>query len=178
LVELGGTTLLSRALAVLDAARLSSVVVVLGAGAADVQSAVDLAGRTVVVNDAWPDGMGGSLRRGLTALEGQAEAAVITLVDQPFVTVGVIERLAAAWHGGAVAAVATYAGRRANPAVLDASIWADVASWAVGDVGARGWFSDHPDLVTPVECDDAGAADDIDTPADLARVRTQLQARF
>jgi CTP:molybdopterin cytidylyltransferase MocA len=51
-----------------------------------------------------------------------------------------------------------------------------VLSLATGDVGARPYLRAHPDLVTAVECGDIGRPDDIDTPADLARVSDVLAA--
>ena len=42
---------------------------------------------------------------------------------------------------------------------------------ATGDTGARPFLRAHPELVTVVECGDTGSAYDVDTPADLARVR-------
>ncbi|MPZ71709.1 MAG: NTP transferase domain-containing protein [Nitriliruptorales bacterium] len=175
LVELDGQTLLERGVGVLRAARLHPVVVVLGAAAEEVRSTADLDGCMVVVNREWTNGMGSSLRLGLARLTPAATGAVVTLVDQPLVTAAAIERLTVAWRNGAVAAVATYGGQPANPVLLDASIWIDVAAQAVGDVGARQFLRGHPELVTAVVCDDAGAPDDIDTPEDLVAVRSQLR---
>jgi CTP:molybdopterin cytidylyltransferase MocA len=49
-----------------------------------------------------------------------------------------------------------------------------VISLAAGDVGARPFLRAHPDLVTLVECADTGQPDDLDTPADLARLTRML----
>jgi nicotine blue oxidoreductase len=53
--------------------------------------------------------------------------------------------------------------------LLARSTWAEVARLAEGDVGARQYLAAHPELVTPVPCDDIADPADIDTPADLAR---------
>jgi nicotine blue oxidoreductase len=44
-----------------------------------------------------------------------------------------------------------------------------VSQLATGDVGARPFLAAHPELITPVPCDDIADPADIDTPADLAR---------
>ena len=171
LVRFEGQLLVERAVATARSAGLDPIVVVLGASAAEVVDAADLTGVVTVVNDSWADGMGSSLRCGLRALtELQAPAAVVLLVDQPYVGPAVIGRLVAAWVGGAQAAVATYDGQARNPALVGAQTWPDVARAAVGDVGARGWLRAHPDEVTAVPCDDLGSGRDIDTQADLQQL--------
>lgn len=175
LAHLDGRLLVDLAADTLRAARVDPRVVVLGARADDVRGRADLTGFTVVVNTSWEEGMGGSLRAGLSALSGRAAAVVVTLVDQPLVTAEAIERLIGAWHAGAVAAVATYDGQPANPVLLDASLWDEVSADAVGDVGARPYLRAHPEVVTPVACDGVGRPDDIDTPDDIDSVRRRLQ---
>ena len=81
----------------------------------------------------------------------------------------VVRRLVAR-PSGPPAVAAAYGGRQGNPVRLDASVWADVAVAAEGDVGARAWMRAHPDKVEVVACDDLGVDDDIDTAEDLARL--------
>jgi nicotine blue oxidoreductase len=170
LVQWQGRLLVEHGVALLRQAGLDPCVVVLGAAADDIRRHADLGATEVVVNARWAEGMGGSLRAGLGALDGRAPAVVITLVDQPLVGTQAVARLIAAWEAGAQAAVATYQGQPANPVLLDASLWADVATDATGDSGARRYLRRHPELVTPVPCDGTGSAADIDTPQDLAEV--------
>jgi nicotine blue oxidoreductase len=162
-VQLHGERLVDRAVRTLRAGGCADITVVLGA------AEVEVPGATVVHNPDWATGMGSSLRVGLAALPDDAGAVVISLVDQPQIGPDVVARLIAAHVAGAAVAVATYAGKRRNPALFARSTWADAAATAVGDQGARGYFSAHPETVTAVPCDDLGDPVDIDTPADLAR---------
>ncbi len=172
LVALDGELLVARAVQMLIAAGCTPVIAVLGAGADEVRATVDLP--HVVVNPDWAQGMGSSLRCGLAALaaDGDAEAVVIALADQPLVGTESVDRLAAAWRAGAVAAVATYGGQQRNPVLLARSVWPSVSSGLMGDRGAGPWLRAHPDLVTLVACDDTGSPYDIDTPADLLALPT------
>jgi CTP:molybdopterin cytidylyltransferase MocA len=164
LVEVAGRRLVDRGVALLRDGGCQPVVVVLGAAETHVPDA------TVVTNPDWATGMGSSLRAGLAAQPNDVSAVVIALVDQPRVGAEAVRRLVAALAGGAVAAVATYGGHRGNPVALARSVWPEAARLAVGDVGARPFLAAHPDLVTQVPCDGTGQPDDIDTPADLARL--------
>ena len=164
-VEVGGATLLDRAVRALRDGGCQDVVVVLGAAADQV---VD--GAIAVVNDDWRSGMGSSLRLGLASHPG--DAVVVMLVDTPGLGPEVVARLVAAYHEGATVAVATYDGRPRNPVLLAREHWAEAGRLAVGDVGARAFLADHPELVTPVECGDVADPADVDTPEDLNRFLT------
>lgn len=171
LVQLDGRLLVERAVATAHDAGCAPVVVVLGASAGEVARSADLAGAVVVVNEAWPTGMGSSLCAGLTALADlHADAAVVLLVDQPQVTPELVRRLVEHWSPGLAAVSASYDGRRRNPVLLSAHVWPDVHASAVGDEGARGWLDAHPDEVVLVACDDLGSDLDIDTADDLDRL--------
>ena len=90
--------------------------------------------------------------------------------DDLAVGAGTVARLVSAGRAGALAAVASYAGRPRNPVLFARSVFEDVAASVTGDRGARDWLRSHPDLVVPVPCDDVGDPTDVDTPADLARL--------
>lgn len=175
LVELDGEALVHRGIRLLQDGGCLPVVVVVGAAAEQVRPLCEDA--QVVEATAWVTGMGASLRAGLSALAAAPDitGCVVALVDQPLVTSTVVERLRAAHADGAVASVATYDGRPRNPVLLDRSTWAAVAGAAVGDEGARGWLRAHPDLVVQVDCTDAGAPDDLDTPQDLHALREAVR---
>jgi CTP:molybdopterin cytidylyltransferase MocA len=168
-VELAGSTLAERGVALLRAGGADPVIVVTGA------VPVELPGVVSVHNPDWMSGMGSSLAAGLRALAGGAAAAVIALADQPLVGAAAVRRLIAAHASGATVAVAAYAGQPRNPVLIDRVHWPAVIETATGDAGARTFLRAHPDLVTLVECGDTGSPDDIDTPEDLARVRERAR---
>jgi nicotine blue oxidoreductase len=105
----------------------------------------------------WERGPGASLRCGLAALSAEAEAAVVALADGPDLAPEAIERLVAAWRGGAGDLVAaSYGGVRGHPFLLARGAW--------GDVPDEGMRARDPVLVP---CDDLGAPGDVDRLEDL-----------
>jgi molybdenum cofactor cytidylyltransferase len=117
----------------------------------------------VVVCEDWARGQSASLRRGIEALAG-ADAVVITLGDQPFITPKVIEG-ALDQLGAHDAVRATYAGVPGHPVVLGRRVLAAIPSLE-GDVGARELLAGFD--VKRWEAGELASAADIDTPADLA----------
>jgi CTP:molybdopterin cytidylyltransferase MocA len=171
LVEVAGTRLVDRGVALLRDGGTAPVVVV--TGAVD----VPLLGVITVHNPDWRSGMGSSLAAGLGAVPESCAAAVIALVDQPLIGPDTVRRLIAAYRCGARIVAACYDGKLRNPVLLARDEWAGVLALATGDVGARPYLQAHPDRVTAVECGDIGRPDDVDTPEDLARVSRVLAAR-
>jgi CTP:molybdopterin cytidylyltransferase MocA len=166
LVELNGQTLAERGVALLRAGGADPILVVTGA------APVELSGTRSVYNPEWRTGMGSSLRTALRALTDTTEvgAVVVALADQPLVGAAAVARLIAAYHDGASVAVAAYDGQPRNPVLLARPHWAEVIATATGDQGARAFLRTRRDVITLVECGDTGRPDDVDTPADLARI--------
>jgi CTP:molybdopterin cytidylyltransferase MocA len=182
LVEFGGQTLAERGVNLLRAGGADPILVVTGA------APVNLPATHSVYNPAWRTGMGSSLRAALQALTGgdadagedagheagqEAGAVVVALADQPLIGPEAVARLIAAYRDGASVVVAAYDGRPRNPVLLAREHWPEVIATAAGDQGARAFLRTRPDLVTLVECGDTGRPDDIDTPADLARITAE-----
>ena len=130
-----------------------------------------------VHNPDWSAGMGSSVAVGLGAVPDECSAAVLALADQPLVGPQAVRRLLAAHAAGASVAVACYDGRPRNPVLISREHWPAVIELATGDSGAREFLRARPELVTLVECGDTGSCDDVDTPEDLARIRTVASVR-
>lgn len=168
LVRFQGEPLVCRGVRLLRCGGCDPVVVVVGADGERVAEVLGARIDALVYNQRWRTGMGGSLRSGLAVVRAErAPAAVVALVDQPLVSPEAIRRLVEAWRGGAIVAVATYAGKARNPVLFDRSAWDAVDAAATGDRGARSLLRDRPEWVQPVPCDAVASALDIDTEDDL-----------
>ena len=140
-----------------------AVTVVLGAAVDAALPLVDGLGVDVVVAHDWAEGMSASLRAGLAALaEGDADVAVVHLVDLPDVGPAVVRRLltSAAGAGREALARAAYAGVPGHPVLLGRAHWAAVAASVSGDQGARDYLGSHDTAV--VECGDLASGRDVD----------------
>ena len=149
-----------------------TVTVVLGASADEARALLDEAGWTddpavdVVVADDWPEGMGASLRTGLSALQdGPGDAALVTLVDLPDVDDAVLRRVLDTASGPTALVRATYDGRPGHPVLLGRDHWAGVVATAEGDRGARTYLAAHEPVAC--ECGDLATGRDVDRPEDL-----------
>ncbi len=163
-----GRPLVEHAVRVLREGGCGPVHVVLGAAADEVRARADLAGCVLVDNPDWAEGMGSSLRAGLGSLAGSgADAALVSLVDQPGIGPAAVARVLAAYRSPTSLAAAAYDGRRGHPVLFGARRWADIAATAVGDRGARDHLTAHAADITLVECGDVAEAYDIDTADDL-----------
>ncbi|MFF7258894.1 NTP transferase domain-containing protein [Streptomyces sp. NPDC008159] len=169
-----GRPLVEHAVAVLRAAGCSRIHVVLGAEAATVRARAELPGCVLVDNPRWADGMGSSLRAGLESLAGTgAEAALVSLVDQPGIGPEAVARVLAAYEpagAGKALVAAAYGGERGHPVLFGAEHWAGIAATATGDRGARAYLKAHAEEITLVECGDVARPYDIDTEADLTHL--------
>ncbi|MDX3311291.1 nucleotidyltransferase family protein [Streptomyces sp. NPDC054884] len=184
LLEHRGRPLVEHAVRTLRAAGCARVHVVLGAAADVVRERARLDGCVLVENPDWAQGMGTSLRAGLTSLTrsaptadptagptaGGARAALVLLVDQPGIGPEAVARVLAAYEGESSLVSAAYDGERGHPVLFGARRWAGVAATATGDRGARAYLSEHRAAITLVECGDVARPFDIDTPEDLAHL--------
>jgi len=142
--------LLDEVLERLRASSVDEIVVVEGAHPVAVDA-------RIVRCPEWERGGGASLRCGLAALSGDAEAAVVVLADGPDLAPTAVDRVIERWRAGAGDVLAaSYRGERGHPVLLARAVWDTVP-----DEGARAL---EPVLVP---CDDLGAPGDVDYPEDL-----------
>jgi molybdenum cofactor cytidylyltransferase len=166
LADLRGRPLLSYAVeSMLAVAALDPVIVVLGHAAEEIAAGVDFGAATVVVAGDWEVGQSASLKRGVAAA-AYADAVVVTLGDQPFITpqviAGALDQLP-----GSDAVRATYGGVPGHPVVLARPVMEAVRDLA-GDTGARDLLRRF--RVASWEAGHLCSAADIDTQEELAQL--------
>jgi molybdenum cofactor cytidylyltransferase len=177
LLRYEGKTLVRRMAEAAVTAGLSPVVVVLGARAEEV--ATELKGLPVrtVHNPDWQAGMGSSLRVGVRTLAEQApagspeavEAALVMLCDQVRVEAAHLRALVEAFSRTRAPIVASgYEGARGVPALFSRATFSELEALAP-EQGARGVIAREPLRVVEVAL--PGGGEDIDTAADLSRLR-------
>lgn len=161
LLRYQGVTLVGRAVQSAVASGADEVVVVLGAHADLVRSALEPS-TTWVLNENWAEGMGSSIRCGIAALSDPAEAVVIMLCDQPLITGAHLRALADLVLNGSPIAASSYAGVLGVPAAFSHDLFPRLMELE-GDQGARDLIRNAPD-VAHVEFE--GAEWDVDEEAD------------
>lgn len=171
--ELDGAALLDHAVAAMLAVpAIERVVVVLGAHAEEISARADLEAVETLVCERWSDGISASLGAGVEELAG-AEAIVVTLGDQPFITAQVIAAIVDQLDGRRPAARATYDGLPGHPVLIKRALFEQVRSLR-GDEGARDLLAAAG--VQELECGHLCRPEDIDTPEDLEAARRQFVA--
>lgn len=166
-----GRSFLRHVVALAEAARADPIAVVAGAVALPPG---DLGPALAIVNPTWPKGQTNSLLRGLAALATRApgSAVLVLTVDRPHLRPATVMALAAAsraapnqiWQP-------TVAGRRGHPLIYPAALIP-----ALLDLGEDETPRDllHRPAVAALrrtlEVDDPAVLDNLDQPADLARL--------
>jgi len=173
LAPLWGKPLIRHAVEAALASRATTVVVVTGNNAKDVEASLSGLAVRFVENRAYSKGLSTSLKCGLKALPDDCDGAVILLGDMPLVTANLIDGLIAAFdpaHGRAIV-VPVRGGRRGNPALWAKRFFPEMLALE-GDTGAKGLMALHQDLITELEAADDGPLIDIDTPDALTAYET------
>jgi molybdenum cofactor cytidylyltransferase len=152
------------------AAGVERIVVVSGTEQEAIADA--LAGLPVrfAINPTPEAGQGSSIAVGVAALPESADAALIVLGDQPFLSPEVIPALAAASARTGLPIVAPrYRDGRGNPVLFARAVFPELLALA-GDRGARAMIERDRSRVAVVDFETSMPAD-IDTPEDYERLR-------
>jgi molybdenum cofactor cytidylyltransferase len=166
---LSGKPMLEMVLDAYRRAGVDMIVVVLGAHAAQIRKMVNLNKETVVLNRLFRNGMSGSLRLGLRAAEKDADAVIVALGDQPFLSPATIRSMIEAHSGSkAPVVVPVYHGVRGNPVLFDRSVFPELMRIR-GDKGAKSVVERHRGSLREVPVEDRGVLVDIDTPSDYSK---------
>lgn len=179
LEELNGTALVRRAAEALSDPRIGELIVVVAAAhRAGVERALSGVAARVVVNPHAASGVGSSIACGIAELSPSATAVLIALADEPAPSArardAVLARIARKDPDVRIVAP-SFRGTPGHPVVFTRDVFDELAALATaGDRGARGIVDSDRTRVAIVEIDEDPPAD-VDTPADLARLRAVAQ---
>ena len=124
----------------------------------------------LVHNPDWESGMGSSIAAGVQQLRywyPAADGCLITLVDQPLITVAILDRFINAFRKNRSAIIAaSYLKTLGVPAIFSRTLFAELEALLTGG-GAKKVIKKHPSRVLAIACPEAGH--DIDTPEDWER---------
>lgn len=122
LLEYQGKTLLQHAISNAQTVT-AEVVVVVGAYPELYTAVAEAANARVVHNQAWRQGMGGSLQTGLRNLANTTEKTLVLLADQPFVPSSHLEQLLSSCSAQTPLVFSWYDGVQGPPAALQRQLF-------------------------------------------------------
>lgn len=158
------------------AAEVGEVVVVIGAAADQVRSALDGLPVSIVENLAYETGQASSLVAGIGYAQAiGADAAIVILADQPGIDPSVIRTLCQARQDGARVGMATYGDQRGHPVLFGRELFPELLE-LTGDTGGREVIQRHKGCMVLVPGGRETVPADFDREEDRAAVLAELDA--
>ena len=170
-----GESFLGRVVRVLREGGCAEVVVVTGPGEEEVPRRIIAealrAGARVAVNPLPGSEPIDSLRAGLAALSGDADAAVVSPADVPGIDPETVRALVAAFHrGGAPIVLPVREGRHGHPGLFSRAVWPELLSGTLPR-GAHTVIAAHAHELEEVPVENPLAFRDVNTPDDYRRLQ-------
>lgn len=165
-----GGTFLRHLVDVYQAGGVDQVFVVTRPGDATLTGEATGAGAITVVNPDPDRGQLSSILAGLEAVETLgARGVLVTPVDLPLLSAGVVRAVLAASASGAVIARPIHGGRGGHPVYFAAEVFPELRAADPAE-GARAVVRAHRPRVVDVAVDEIGVITDVDTPDDYRRL--------
>jgi molybdenum cofactor cytidylyltransferase len=167
LLQLDERPLLQHVLDNVRASGVKEIVLVLGSSAELIRRNIDAEDVRVVINESYQQGMGTSLKAGLSVVRSESESAIVVLADQPFVRPATLDQLMTEHdRSKAQIVIPTYRGFRGNPVLLDRAVFPEVMALS-GDIGCRAIFGNHLEGIIKTPVNDPGILLDVDRQSDF-----------
>jgi molybdenum cofactor cytidylyltransferase len=176
LQELNGKAVVRWSVEALEGAPIDEIIVVVSPDSRGIRAALEGIDVRFVVNPHPELGVTGSIACGVSALGATTEAVLVALGDEPLVGRAALARVFDIYRASGAKIVApTFEGVRGHPVLFDQSVFPELRMFS-GDSGARNVVNREPARVALVEMG-VPTPMDIDTPDDLARVRSQSASK-
>jgi molybdenum cofactor cytidylyltransferase len=173
LLPWGKTIILQQVIDNAQASRLGQIVLVLGYRAEYIASKIKISPKTnIVVNQSFKDGMSASVKYGVKYAPAEAEAYMLLLGDQPFISPDIINKLIDSYqadkHG---IVIPVYNGKHGHPVIFDGRYKQELLS--INGRGAKDITDKHVFEILEVSVDSPDILNDIDTPQDYQKAKTR-----
>jgi molybdenum cofactor cytidylyltransferase len=166
LLRFNDQTFLEQIISVLKHSEVGRITVVLGAEADTIRKSVDLTGTNIVINQDYQRGQLSSLTAGIKETPEDTEAILICLVDNPFITEEVVNKIVRKFkETNNPIIVPVFDKERGHPTLFSRSLFNELLS-APEEKGARHVLYSNEDKVLELEVSERGISIGIDTPDD------------
>ncbi len=166
LLRFNDQTFLEQIISVLKHSDVDRITVVLGAEADTIRKSVDLTGTNIVINHDYQRGQLSSLTAGIKESPEDTEAILICLVDNPFITEEVVNKIVQTFkETNNPIIVPVFDKERGHPTLFSRSLFNELLS-APEEKGARHVLYSNEDKVLELEVSEHGILIGIDTQED------------
>jgi molybdenum cofactor cytidylyltransferase len=165
-----GKTFVEHLIEVTRHPRVGVTLVVLGAGAADIQEKLRLDAGSIVLNENWRQGQLSSIQAAIRSLQaGTTEGLILCPVDHPLISAELVARLIGRFDaGGSRIVLPTYNSRRGHPVIFHASLYKGLLQ-ASPELGARQVVWSHSQDVEEFPTEEEGVVLNLNDPETLKR---------
>ena len=164
LLKLNNKTVIEVLLDEYNNSKLSGTVVVLGAYRDKIEPLIKkkFLGVKVAVNQNYKREMFSSIQTSISVIN-ECDAVLIGLVDHPFVTKEIINKLINEFDGNSIV-IPAYKGRKGHPIIIPLTLKEEILSLKAEDHSLRDVINNHGDIIKIVEVNTDSILFDMDTP--------------
>jgi molybdenum cofactor cytidylyltransferase len=176
LLKWGKRTVIGECVHQMRFSQLAEIIVVLGYREAEIRPRLAGTGVVFAINENYQKGMLSSIKTGLEMLTSNNDAFMLLLVDQPMITVDVIDALIGAYgEGDRGIVLPTYHGESGHPIVISADYVDDIMQLDDRvEGGLRSFINAHRHDWLEVPVNTSAVVEDIDLPEDYERLSKQV----
>ncbi len=166
LLKFNDKTFLEQIISILKVSDVDRITIVLGAKADMIKNSVDLSGTNIVINKDYQKGQLSSLIAAIVDTPQETDAILVCLVDNPFITKEVINKIIAKFRQtNNPIVVPVFNRKRGHPTLFSRTLFSELVN-APKDQGARYILHSNAEKVLELETSESTILRGIDTPED------------
>jgi len=165
--------LINYIIKIATASKIHQLKVILGSQAENIRKVITSQSIGILINPEWESGLSSSIRTGITCLDESVDAALIMLVDQPYISVELLNRMIDSFIETKTEIVAPKVGRQQMTPVLFSKMLFPELLLLSGDKGAKELLKKYP--VEWVDWKDRKLLIDIDSMEDYRKITNRTE---